>query len=284
MPARLVPLLVRASAVLLAAAVPIDGQTANPSVAGYVLSVRGPWTIGTSAEAAASGRTLTAGDTIRAGPAPWRGNEIVLVLRSGSATRYRCVESPPTPATPESWNCAHPIVVARPTGPSLTTRMLDAVMNHFGKHASRPASLVSRGILDRDLRESVATLRDEHLDLSDALAAIPAGDYNITLAPIEVAGAVVQRKGAVIDRRLSWDPRTPTPVAGTGMAAGLYELGMDGSSDVAWVLVCASNCDAVRAEFASVRDLTVQWSGHVSASDVRAFVRAALDLLRQPAR
>jgi hypothetical protein len=269
-----------AASVAAALATPLLAQASNEPAAGYVLSVRGQWRIG--AEAAASGRTLSAGDTVRAGQAPWRGHEIVLVLRSGDATRYRCVENPAARPAPEAWDCSRPIAIPRSASSSLSARMLDAVMNHFGKHASRPASLVSRGILDRDLREAVATYRDGRLDLTDALSPMPAGDYSLTLLPIEVDGAVVRRKGEAVHVRLSWDPRAPVPLAVPGLSTGLHELGMDGSSDVAWLLVCASSgCDAIRSEFAAVRELTAQWAGQVSSSDVRAFVRAALDLLRQ---
>jgi hypothetical protein len=166
----------------------------------------------------------------------------------------------------------------------LHTRILDAVMTHFGRHATRPTSLVSRGILDRDLREAVAILDSAGLDLSDALSALPAGEYAVTLIPIQVDGAVVRESGTPASARLTWDPRAPIALPRIAVQPGLHELGMTGGSDVAWVLICAGpGCDTVRGEFEQVRDITSQWAGQVSASDARAFVRAALDLLSRRA-
>jgi len=247
---------------------------------GYVLSVRGDWRAGPPAEPVASGRTLLPGDTIHAGRPPWRGHEIVIVRREGGAVRYRCADSPVAEPTPAAWDCSRPIVLAPLAHVPLHARILDAVMSHFGRHATRPTSLVSRGILDRDLREAVAILHNDGLDLSDALPALPAGEYDFTLVPIQVDGAVVRETGVPATSRLAWDPRAPVALPRIGLQPGLHELSMTGGSDVAWVLICAgARCDTVRAEFEQVREITSRWAGQVSASDARAFVRAALDLL-----
>lgn len=249
------------------------------TVAGYVLSVRGDWRVGGTPESVASGRTLRSGDTILAGREPRQGNEIVIVLRNGDAARYRCVDTVPARALPESWDCTRPIVVPRLSGVPMRSRILDAVMSHFGKHASRPASLVSRGMLDPDLREAVAVQSGNVLDLTDALSAVPAGEYQLKFVPIAVEGAQVRKSGEALDRRVAWDPRAPMPVDATGLKAGLHELGIEGSSDVAWIMVCVRpDCGRLRTEFESIREITSQWSG-ISSSDVRAFVRAALDML-----
>ena len=257
-----------------------QAQPPTAGVVGYVLSVRGAWLVGSRADAAASGRALNAGEMVRAGPAPWRDHEIVIVLRDGGAVRYRCADAPEAHPVPEAWNCARPIgLTARARG-ALHARVLDAVMNHFGAHATRPTSLVSRGILDRDLREAVTLLLDGALDVRDALSALPAGEYELTLAPIQVDGAAVKRLAEPATARLAWDPTAPRLLGSPGLRPGLYELGMVGSSDVAWILVCAGpKCASTRAEFQEVRDLTAQWRGQVAAPDTRAFVRAALDLL-----
>jgi hypothetical protein len=267
------------SFLLGALAGPAAAQQRAEGVVGYVLSVRGDWVIGRGAEPAASGRALLTGDTIRAGRTPTDGREIVLVLRDGGAVRYRCADAPSARPTPGSWNCAQPIGVKPQARSPVHARVLDAVMNHFRKHASRPASLVSRSILDPDLREAVAVLREGGPDLRDALSALPAGDYELTVTAIQVDGAVVRRIGAPATARLTWDPRTPRTLESPGIQPGLHELGMVGGSDVAWVLVCAgAGCDSVRGRFQEVRELASLWAGQVSAPDARAFLRAALDL------
>jgi len=259
-------------------------QERAEGVVGYVLSVRGDWRAGSLTEPAASGRTLLLGDTIHAGRPPWRSYEIIIVGREGRAVRYRCDDAPAAEPTPAAWDCSRPIVLAPLAHVPLHARILDAVMSHFGRHATRPTSLVSRGILDRDLREAVAIQHNDGLDLSDALSALPAGEYDLTLVPIQVDGAVVRESGAPVTARLAWDPRAPIALPGIGLRPGLNELGMTGGSDVAWVLICAgTRCDSVRAEFEQLREITSQWAGQVSASDARAFVRAALDLLSHQA-
>jgi len=262
----------------------VRAQERAEGVVGYVLSVRGDWRAGSLAEPAASGRTLSISDTIRAERPPWRGHEIVIVRREGRAVRYRCADVPPAEPTPAAWDCSRPIVLAPPTTIPLHARILDAVMSHFGGHATRSTSLVSRGIPDRDLREAVAILHEGSLDLSDALSALPAGKYDFTLVSIKVDDAVVSRSGAPETASLTWDPRTPVALSRIRLQPGLHELGMTGGSDVAWVLICTgAGCDSVRAEFEQVREIASQWTGQVSASDVRAFVRAALDLLSRGA-
>ena len=255
-------------------------QEGTTGVLGYVLSVRGEWFVRSRAQVMSSGRSLQAGDTIRAGRTPWRGNEVVIVLRDGTAIRYQCADPPPAKPRPEAWDCARPIALATRAAAPLHARILDAVMNHFGEHPARPTSLVSRSILDPDLREAVAVLKEDGLDLGDALSALPADEYGFTLTPIQVDGAAVRRIGEPTTARLAWDPRAPQALRTPGLQPGLYELGMVGASDVAWVLVCVGDgCDAVRAQFHDVGDMATRWAGQVAAPDVRAFVRAALDLL-----
>jgi hypothetical protein len=258
------------------------GQETPPTVLGYVLSVRGEWFVGSGQQATHSGRALQKGDTIRAGRKPWRGNEIVIVLRDGAAVRYSCADAPPTQPRPEAWDCARPVALSAARSTPLASRMLDAVMHHFGEHPSRPASLVSRSILDPDLRESVALLQNGTLDLRDALSALPADDYGFRLTAIQVDRGVVTQTGEPTVARLSWDPRAPRPLNTPGLQPGLYELGIVGASDVAWILVCAGNdCDAMRTQFHEVSQMATRWAGQVSAPDARAFVRSALDFLQR---
>lgn len=259
---------------------PMRAQERNAGVVGYVLSVHGDWLVGPRAQITSSGRALLPSDTLRAGRPPWRGYEIVIVLRDGTAVRYRCVDTPSAKPVPERWNCAIPIGLAKRAAAPLHGRILDAVMNHFGEHPSRPTSLVSRSILNADLREAVTILQDGGLELSDALSALPADEYGFTLTPILVDGGVVERVGEPTTARLAWDPRAPRALRVPGLQPGLYELGLVGASDVAWVLVCAgAGCDAVRTQFREVGDMAARWAGQVAAPDVRAFIRAALDLL-----
>ena len=96
----------------------VRAQERAEGVVGYVLSVRGDWRAGSLAEPAASGRTLSISDTIRAERPPWRGHEIVIVRREGRAVRYRCADVPPAEPTPAAWDCARPIVLAS-TGSTL---------------------------------------------------------------------------------------------------------------------------------------------------------------------
>lgn len=258
-------------------------QERNDRVLGYVLSVRGEWIVGGRASVVSSGRAVLAGDTIRAGRPPWRGYEIVVVQRDGAALRYRCADAPAAKPLPEAWNCARPIALSTRTGAPLHGRILDAVMHHVGEHPARPASLVSRSILDPDLREAVVVLGDSGLLMGDALATLPADEYGFTLTPIRVDNSVVDRVGEPITARLAWDPNAPRALRTPALQPGLYELRMVGASDVAWVLICAgTGCDAIRAEFREVRDLAGRWGGQVPAPDMRAFVRAALDLLSRP--
>lgn len=280
------PIMIMEAAPLLvgALAAPVRAQERAVGVVGYVLSVRGDWHAGSPAEPAVSGRALLLGDTIRAEFPPWGGHEIVIVRREGGAVRYRCADVPVADPIPAAWDCSRPIVLAPPAHVPLHARILDAVMSHFGRHATRPTSLLSRGILDREVREAVAILQSRALDLGDALSALPAGEYDATLVPIRVDGAVVSRSGPSVTARLIWDPRTAVALAGIELQPGLHELTITGGSDVAWVLICAgAGCDSVRAEFEQVRDIASQWTGQVSASDARAFVRAALDLLSREA-
>lgn len=129
--------------------------------------------------------------------------------------------------------------------------------------------------------EAVLRLRNGAVDVAPVLRGARTGSYLLRFRP---AGAEMGG-GAADPVYATWEEgREEVPVAVPRLAPGLYEVEVRpaGAAErpgaAAWVLVAAEGFEAREQAFRGVQELVAGWSG-ASASEKRAFLRAALDCL-----
>src|SRR5262249_36848835 len=130
-------------------------------------------------------RVLVAGQGIKAGDKLLAGApdaKLTVVMLDGS--RLACPSDP---------RCAAPLGARAADKPGMAKRMVRAIGSLFSQ-PERYATTMSRG---EELRESVAVMRKGRLDLTDALQALPAATWHVTLQEIDGQGVVIGQSFSV---------------------------------------------------------------------------------------
>lgn len=205
-----------AAAVLLLAAIAVvafvalrnrDTHGEPDEDVGFVLSISGEW-VDTNSHPLALGTALRGGTIRRSG----EHGEIVVALLDDTVRSCDCpsLELPST--------------LAKDAGAG--QRVFGAVKALFANRPERFATAMSRA---ESLHESIAKIDAGSIDISPALAEMPAGT-------ISVRFALPESDTPVLETTVDWKPGSPAIVSGA-VSPGLVTLTVDPPGASAWLLV-----------------------------------------------
>jgi hypothetical protein len=234
-----------------------------------ILGIKGSWEQiscdlvegGKKGDPAARPRELGFGDFLKseAGQAPCvaghRGGALWVLFQTGP-TSYACEEgSRGDRLPPTGMDCAWRVAPSNAAAPVWVARMLGAFKTLLKEHPQEFVVTGSRGV-DPELVDAVVPLRGNRIDLAAAMKELPAGRYQMRLAP----RSGKRSTGATNWITLDWDQKDAFVDSG-GFSSGILELqgrDADGSptGPPAWVLVAPeANYEAFAEAFRQAEDL-----------------------------
>jgi hypothetical protein len=176
-------------------------------------------------------------------------------------------------------------MIEHETGPE--NRFVRAVIGLFVKRAENYIVAAVRGGGSLRLQEAVVKLEDGKVDLAPVFDAAPPGSYLARFELIEreeEGGDDASQEPQEIVWKADRQPLLTSP----GLRTGLWRVSLLGRRDQrplrtdAWVLICSPVDYAQAAEsFERATELTRSWGEKVNVGEVRSFLRASLDLLRE---
>lgn len=246
---------------------------------GYVLDVRGDWTINGGSKLA-KGSALNVGSVITAGNPADGGSYIVVADRSGNIFDKRNCGA---------GECANPIRLPSTAvqEQSVVSRLISAAMALVSNEPAKYSSFVSRGA---DLREAVVQLNNDQMDLAEVFQNMQSDRYLVRYETISKNGPNTAH--ALKPFEFNWDSKKPVPLAARGLLPGLYRVSIaevsllepegsgDASGNEAWVLVATPKAYAKAAPmFTDAQNMTKRWGTNVKQTTVRGVLRASLDAI-----
>lgn len=178
----------------------------------YVLAVRGSWTLAGQEQALVVGTGLPAASRVRARQAEVGDRIVIVAARSGAVLlSHECLEAR---------NCGEPLVVpaSAAAAPTAWEEVLRRVMARLEGAPDLYVATLSRH--DAALPDGVLVLGAAGVDLAPALAALPAGRYELALRRLDCADgpACAEQR-----RYLNW-PMAAGQAVSLPARAGVHEL------------------------------------------------------------
>ncbi|MGA9998433.1 MAG: hypothetical protein WBP93_23670 [Pyrinomonadaceae bacterium] len=247
---------------------------------GYVLDLRGDWTLNGGAKLS-KGSSLSVGGVITAANPSDSSSYIVVANRSGNIFEKRNCSN--------AGECNKAIQLPRAieNQQSLTTRLIGAAMALVSNEPGKYASFVSRGA---ELQEAVIKLSDQKLDLSPVFKNMQGDKYLVRFEKIGKDKKSVAQPLKPVP--FIWDSKKPEPLVAGEIGPGLYRVSIldvsllepDGTNEStgneAWVLITAPTDYAKAApSFDDAVKMTRQWGPNVKPNAVRSFLRASLEFI-----
>lgn len=265
------------STLCAAAAFAAAPAAAAPAEA-YVLAVEGAWSLQGQERHLTVGSAVPLPATLRSRKAA-PGDRIVVVARTGAILMSHDCAQPTA--------CRRPVAIAGSADPAARDTLADALQRVMARLEGTPSRYVVT--LSRDdgaaPRDAVLALGDGPLDPAAALAAVPAGRYELRLQATDCAAAPACDARAAT-ATLDWRPGGGAAVVpSAGLEPGMYSLGIR-RLDVAapalprharLLLVAASDWPLRAARFAQWQALVEVWPAAVDALARQRVLRAALD-------
>ena len=253
---------------------------------GYVLDIRGTWTLSTGAKLD-KGSAVPVGGVISTVSIGDPGTYIVIADRSGNIFQRRNCGN--------AGECNNPLKLPASAGgeQSLTSRIIGAAMALVSNEPAKYASFISRSstnLRQGTLQEGVVKLEGDRIDLSSVFKNMKEDRYLMRIEPVTKGGSTGARRKPL---EFAWNPKKPQPLAAKDLAAGLYRINLlevsllepdtdehEPSGNEAWVLITrADEYTRAASSFEAATKLTKQWGTNVKPNAVREFLRASLDFI-----
>jgi hypothetical protein len=249
---------------------------------GYVLDIRGTWTLNSSAPLSKGG-SLPVGGVISTVSTTDSGTYIVVADRSGNIVEHRHCGN--------AGECSSPIKLPASVGggQSLVGRIIGAAMALVSNEPAKYVSFVSRGA---DLQEAVVKLQGDQLDLSQVFRNMSSDRYLIRLERIQGSSVNISRGRTPKPLDFNWDPRKPQPLTVNQLAPGLYKVSLlevsllepsgehERTGNEAWVCIASpAQYEKAESSFQEATKVTKQWGTDVKQNTVREFLRASLEFI-----
>ncbi len=185
----------------------------------------------------------------------------------------------PVPIPCDAAPCKN-VAIAPPPKPPVSTGAVARVASMFQKREpSRYITAASRG-LEPELKEAVVPLSNSRIDVSAAMADLPANAYWVQIQPLDVT----QNK-LLPPQRVDWERGKAAPISSKNLKPGVYVLvltdqGGEPVGSEAWILVSAAqDYPMAQHAFQETVNAVAEWPREADASAARAVLRASLEAL-----
>ncbi|MBL8323394.1 MAG: hypothetical protein JNJ89_00390 [Rubrivivax sp.] len=272
-------LVIRNCNVLILAALLGSPLHAEPGHA-FVLALNGTWSVQGRPGTLAVGSAVPApSELVIARAAP--GNHIVIVAaRSGAVLlAHECAGAA---------DCRKPVTLPAPSpAPSSSTlgEQIERVMRRLEGAPDRYVATMSRE--GRMLQEAVLPLQDGEVDLTPALANLPAGRFETTLQRLDCVSPCDE--SASLRMSIDWRPGAAARAPAPGLRAGVHKLLVRSLARAApspprrahVLLVAGPDAPGHAARFDEWVALARSWGDTVDAATRQALLHAAMDELAE---
>ncbi len=246
---------------------------------GYVFDSIGDWLQDGVRFPHKNGDPVYAGATVTLDPAykdPQRQGAAIIINLFNGKREERSLNQPTT--------FSKPIQLPTSLGNESSTfgRLLRAMGALFAREPDKYLITTVRGVDELRLHEAVVELRNGEVDVAPAFATAPPGKYALRFSPIGQRETNVN----VSDQSVTFHCQPGERVAVPKLSSGLWRLeilrrnGERLFETDAWLLVLQSpNYQRAIRLFDDAAAVTRKWGNAASDSEVRTFVRTALDAL-----
>ena len=244
----------------------------GPADIGFVVEYTCEWTVTTQTDIpVVVGATVPGGAELIASNVVTQPCSITIALLNDTLVKHECAGNQ---------DCAFRLPSTLQTETSVARRLVRAIGHLFSKEPERYVSALSRG---EGLRDGVAELGQQGLDIGHLLEDLPSGVYTLHFSPLKAE----RPTAAVVQATLEWKRGQSGVVAVPSLVPGLYAVTVttgraQASPDetAAWVLVA----EPPRARQASVawkeaETKVAEWRADLSGASSRALLRAFLESL-----
>jgi hypothetical protein len=255
------------------------GTSAQEKV-GFVLDLRGTWTVSGNSVRLTRGEAVPGGAMIRNGSTKPSDNDRIVVadLKGDIIKRVRC-KSGVCNECRDSGVCYDPIQQLPESTPQtgIITASFRGLMELF---SSKPEQYSLHRVRGKSLPDGIAQVSNDLLDLSSIIKTQQKGSYFLTLRQIPTQGSSNIWK---LDRlSFDWDPLHPERLFIRGIHTGLYEATLEwtGSETSFWILITSAQPHEEREDdFRLLTSQTESWGNDVSEDAKLSYRRACLAYL-----
>ena len=252
---------------------------------GYVLEIKGTWTLQGGSKLLFQGEGVPAGGVIR-NQSPSDYDRIIIFDLNGNPLKHIKCRSGSCNECRKSGACYDPVqpLPAVEAKPGFAAVFVDVVMKLIVGEPDRYSVHRVRG---GKLADGVAQLTGGQLDLSSIFGEQEKDQYYLRFKSVKSeAGSAGSREQEPII--FEWDPAKPSPVSVGKLQPGLYELvllegdpnGYTATGISAWTLVSSpDDYEKVSSFFRQASALAQKWQDQVSLEVANGYLRAYLDSL-----
>jgi hypothetical protein len=258
------------------------GSASAQQKIGYVLGMRGTWTLSGDSHGLTLGQSLPAMGLL-VNSTPQNGDNIVVADLSGEVIKIVRCNNGMCRECRQLGGCYDPIqqLPGVPDKASAFGTALSAVLDLFTGKPDRYSVHRVRGTVPMDGAAGIAQLEGYTVDISRFMEGLDKGAYEVQVASLDGVGGK-ERKWRSSPTTVNWNPGDHIPLVLKGIQPGLYVLSFEnkGTSGFAWVLFCDPGAyPSAVASFDRFSKQVEMWGDSVTENTKKSYQRAYLDYL-----